>query len=247
MYKFIDWIEKHKVLTLVLVMLLFVFPLFIVQCLFKWKSGITWMEAEWAAGEVLGYIAGFETLLATSVLSYVALSQTRQFKKSEEFSAVADTKRPFFSIEKVTVKKNKQETKVDFITNRYEYISSEPTTLYVYLKNIGDGIANECSYAPYGFGEVPINDKPIECILVNEKYCIPCRLVSKDDKITTKTITIYYQNILGFRYKQILIINAKSVPILCGEDDICTGYSTYVNMITPQVVLGFANTIKPKY
>ncbi|GEM_PF-2741120 len=253
MYRFLDLIKKHKVLTFILGLVVFVLPLIIVQCLFKWNPGMQWLEAEWEAGDLLGYIAGFETLLATTLLSYVALSQTQQIRKSEEFSASADIKRPFFIIDKVTIKENNQENEVKFETNRYEYTSNSATTLYVYLKNIGDGIANECSYEPYGFGEIPVDHKPLACILRDGEYRVPCRLVSKDGNSIKKTVTINYQNILGFRYKQILIVNAKSVSIPCGEEyidmgdhvervlDYNEGQTTYINMISPQVPIGTAN------
>lgn len=256
MHKLMDWIKRHKVQTSIIGLLIFVLPLIVVQCLFKWKPGIFWLEAEWEAGDLLGYIAGFETLLATTILSYVALSQTQQIKRSEEFSAYADIKRPFFIIDRVTVKENKQEIEVKFRTNKYEYTSSSPTTLSVYLKNIGDGIANECSYEPYGLGKIPTEYRPIDCILSNGEYCVPCRLPAKDGNYVTKVITINYQNVLGFRYKQILIVNAESVAIPCGEDYIEVGdhlervteydkgHTTYINLISPQVPIGFANNIK---
>lgn len=251
-----NWVKKHKKLSIIIGLLVFALPLIIVQFLFKWQSGIYWLTPVWEAGNPLSYIAGFETLLATSILSYVALSQTQKIKKSEEFSETGNTKRPFFIIDKVTVKENGEEIEVGFEGNRYKYTSSSPATLYVYLKNIGDGIANECSYEPYGFGKVPDDAKPVDCILVYGIYCIPCRLVTKNGNYITKTVTINYQNILGFRYKQVLIINAELAQIPCGEDhynmgdhiesatDYDEGHTTYINLISSQIPIGFADNIK---
>jgi hypothetical protein len=256
MDRFMNWIEKHKKLTFIIGLLIFAIPLIIVQFLFKWQSGVCWLESGWEAGDLLSYIAGFETLLATSILSYVALSQTQKIKKSEEFSEYGNTKRPFFIIDKVTIKEDRKEIKVGFEGNRYKNTSISPTTLYVYLKNIGDGIANECSYEPYGVGEVPDATKPLDCILVHGTYCIPCRLVNKKGNYTTKTVTVNYQNILGFRYKQLLIINAGLTPLPCGEDyinmgdhieramDYDEGYTTYINLISAQMPIGFADNLK---
>lgn len=251
-----DWIKKHKKLTFIMGLLVFALPLIIVQFLFKWQSGVYWLESGWGAGDLLSYIAGFETLLATSILSYVALSQTQKIKKSEEFSECGNTKRPFFIIDKVTIKEKGEEIEVGFEGNRYKYTSISPTTLYVYLKNIGDGIANECSYEPYGFGEIPDYAKPVDCILVHGTYCLSYRLVAKNGNHTTKTVTINYRNILGFRYKQILIINAELAQIPCGEDcinmgdhiervaDYDVGNTTYINLISSQMPIGFADNIK---
>ena len=65
MKRMLDWIKSHRILVAFLVVLVFALPLVAVHLLFKWRSGIHWLEAEWTAGDVLGYIAGFEALLGT--------------------------------------------------------------------------------------------------------------------------------------------------------------------------------------
>ena len=64
MKKILNWIKTHKTLVAIITVLVFALPLVVVHVLFKWYSGIWWLEAEWLAGDVLGYIAGFEALLA---------------------------------------------------------------------------------------------------------------------------------------------------------------------------------------
>ena len=68
MKKLLDWIKSHRILVAFLVVLVFALPLVVVHLLFKWRSGMHWLEAEWTAGDVLGYIAGFEALLGTIIL-----------------------------------------------------------------------------------------------------------------------------------------------------------------------------------
>ena len=75
MKRMLDWIKSHRILVAFLVVLVFALPLVAVHLLFKWRSGIHWLEAEWTAGDVLGYIAGFEALLGTIILGLVSVHQ----------------------------------------------------------------------------------------------------------------------------------------------------------------------------
>lgn len=76
MKKILNWIKTHKTLVAIITVLVFALPLVVVHFLFKWHSGIPWLEAEWLAGDVLGYIAGFEALLGTIILGLVSVHQT---------------------------------------------------------------------------------------------------------------------------------------------------------------------------
>lgn len=80
----LNWIKTHKFLTAVITMIVFAFPLLAVHCLFKWYSGIPWFEAEWGAGDVLGYIAGFEALLGTVVLGVVTIYQAQKAEETNK-------------------------------------------------------------------------------------------------------------------------------------------------------------------
>ena len=85
--KFNDYLNKifeHKALSCIIVILLFVLPLIVVHFLFKWKSNIVWIQAEWAAGDVISYIAGFEAFIGTTFLSFLALWQNQQHKQEND-------------------------------------------------------------------------------------------------------------------------------------------------------------------
>lgn len=73
MEKIIKWISTHKILAIFIVLFVFLLPLVVIHCLFKCRSGVSWLEAEWQAGDVLNYIAGFEALLGTVVLGAVTV------------------------------------------------------------------------------------------------------------------------------------------------------------------------------
>ena len=251
MEELFNWIKDHKSLTTIIIISLFLIPLILVHCLFKSNFNIPWLESEWTAGDILNYIIGSISSIATIILSFVALYQTEKIKKTEQSNEVANTKRPFFIIDKVTVKKDNEEIDIKFIENKYEYGTSHlPTTIYIYFKNIGDGIANECSYE---LGMVPEERKPINCVLMQGTYKISYTLNTIKEDFVTKTFSLRYQNILGYRYKQIIIINAKIEPIPCDSYyvyiDNCRQqvvdyedyYDIYINLISPQVPIGFVN------
>lgn len=85
--KFNDYLNKifeHKALSCIVAILLFVLPLIVVHFLFKWKSNIEWIQAEWEAGDVISYIAGFEAFIGTTFLSFLALWQNQQHKQEND-------------------------------------------------------------------------------------------------------------------------------------------------------------------
>lgn len=75
-----NWIMKHKTITTIIVILLFSIPLIIVHFLFKWDSNNYWIVAEWSAGDIIAYIAGFEAFIGTTLLSFLALWQNQKHK-----------------------------------------------------------------------------------------------------------------------------------------------------------------------
>jgi hypothetical protein len=78
MEKIVLWLKKNKLLAGLIALFSFAIPLIIVHVLFKFNSGIRWLGAEWSAGDVLVYIAGFLAFLGTVSLGAVALWQNRK-------------------------------------------------------------------------------------------------------------------------------------------------------------------------
>ena len=79
-----NWFFNHKALTSLLIILLFAIPLIIVHFLFKWESNADWIVAEWNAGDVIAYIAGFEAFIGTAFLSFLALWQNQKYKQEND-------------------------------------------------------------------------------------------------------------------------------------------------------------------
>lgn len=73
----IDWVRRHKVLTIFIIVAVFLLPLLVIQLLFWLKTPESWItSAEWSAGETIQYCVGFFTLLGTLALGAVAARQS---------------------------------------------------------------------------------------------------------------------------------------------------------------------------
>lgn len=81
MEKFVLWMKKNKLLLGLILILLFITPLIVTHILFKHNSSIKWLNAEWSAGDLLAYIAGFEAFIGTIALGALALWQNQQIHK----------------------------------------------------------------------------------------------------------------------------------------------------------------------
>ena len=84
MNKIVAWIQTHKVQTACIVFAIFICPLVIVHVLFKLKTNIEWLVAEWEPGDMLAYIAGFEALLGTAILGFITVKQSQDAQKMNE-------------------------------------------------------------------------------------------------------------------------------------------------------------------
>ena len=62
-------------------MLIIILPIVIIHILFKWKSNCYWIEAEWNAGDALGYFGDVLSFVGTVVLGYIAVKQTERANK----------------------------------------------------------------------------------------------------------------------------------------------------------------------
>lgn len=81
MDNFLTFIKKHKVCMVLIVVCLFMIPLVLVHVLYKLNCNISWLHAEWSAGDLISYIAGFEAFLGTVSLGALSLWQNQQIHK----------------------------------------------------------------------------------------------------------------------------------------------------------------------
>ena len=73
MNKIREFIRKHKKIIIALMLPCSFLPLIIVHVLFKWRSDIDFLVAEWSAGELLGYIGTLMSFWGTIILGWLAL------------------------------------------------------------------------------------------------------------------------------------------------------------------------------
>ena len=172
MKKMLAWIKKHIILTICLCVLIFIVPLVLVHVLFKTTAPHNWFVAEWGAGELLAYIAGFEALLGTVILGLVSVYQNdkanatnerlmemqeeqRRFQVKEKASPVniipiiLDKKRKYY-----VVTDDDFSREFDIVNQKYEYfffmdspgIVRENGKLYnmvIELENVSDIVLTE--------------------------------------------------------------------------------------------------------
>ena len=135
MNKIVAWIQTHKVQTVCIIFAVFICPFVIVHILFKLKTDIEWLVAEWEPGDVLAYIAGFETLLGTAILGLITVKQSRDAQKMNErlskennyLQKISVQKLlPFIKIPKVVVE-DSQEVKARYVAPNSVSISESVT------------------------------------------------------------------------------------------------------------------------
>lgn len=78
MIKLLDWMRKHKIISSILILLIFAIPLGIVPILYKVDCKITWLQSAWDSGDLLAYIAGFEAFIGTVSLGLVTVWQNQR-------------------------------------------------------------------------------------------------------------------------------------------------------------------------
>lgn len=75
----LQWIQKNPRKTILICLCAFVVPLLLVHICYSFE--LSWISAKWSAGDVLGYIAGFETCLGTMALGALSLWQNEQVRQ----------------------------------------------------------------------------------------------------------------------------------------------------------------------
>lgn len=78
MKKLLTWIRTHRRTTVMLFLAVLFCPLLITHVLFKIHSNCYWIEAEWEAGDLLGYFGDVLSFVGTVVLGYIAIAQAER-------------------------------------------------------------------------------------------------------------------------------------------------------------------------
>lgn len=86
----IDWIKKHKVLFIIICVLILIALIgipFVINLLFKIGTDIKMFQAEWSAGDALGYYGAVLSFLGTVILGALALYQNHIIKEEADKKA----------------------------------------------------------------------------------------------------------------------------------------------------------------
>lgn len=84
MEKILKWINKHKKLSVLLIVAVIFIPILIIHILFKIKTNCYLITAEWKAGDVLTYFGDVLSFVGTVTLGYVAICQTEKANSISE-------------------------------------------------------------------------------------------------------------------------------------------------------------------
>ena len=70
-----EWINKHKIIIIVILLILLIGVPLITHCLFKINSNNSFWVSAWSAGEFLSFYGSVLSFVATVILSILALWQ----------------------------------------------------------------------------------------------------------------------------------------------------------------------------
>lgn len=155
MKKLIEQIEKHSIRTVGIIAAMVVavglIGAGIVHITFKIHCSAEWLQAEWKAGDALGYVGAILSAIAATLMSvatvyiaYKSYQQSRLFQQKEEDRECANTLYPVFIIERVECDGETIEP------SEGKYLIKN-LNASIYLRNIGIGPAFKVEYER-GFG-----------------------------------------------------------------------------------------------
>lgn len=238
-----DYIKKNQKwkFVIIIVIIFVAIPVF-VNALFQIKVPFKILQLKWGVSDALSYFGSIVGGLGTIFLGIITIQQTNWNNKKVEESDKANTKRPFFIIDKAfTVeytdgKKLRKEWEHE--KNSFEGRLSENQSVYIDIRNIGDGVANNLTIEPYGFGNILREDRPSACVAPGANYTVEESLKKSLFREIT-TIYVFYENIIGYAYCQIIELSVEGDTTA----DYDTSYETEVYKakiynIHPQVTLG---------
>lgn len=223
MKKLIEQIEKHPIRTVGIIVAMVVavglIGAGIVHITFKIHCSAEWLQAEWKAGDALGYVGAILSAIAATSMSaatvyiaYKSYQQSRLFQQKEEDRECANTLYPVFVIERVECDGETIEP------SEGKYLIKN-LNASIYLRNIGIGPAFKVEYER-GFGrKVKFStwDDNHTIIQANEVTKLIQIEVRKRQIDYSKKIR--YENILGYVYEQKLNYRVIHEPIPVSETE----------------------------
>lgn len=218
-----------------------IIPLLICVLFLIGDYGYILIRSSISIGTILGLYGSILTAIGTITLGAIAVKQTQLLHDQNRLMEFANTKRPFFIIDRVTIPEGNNNVSCDYFLNRFSGVNKKGRDVYIYLLNIGEGIANKTTYTPNGFGDIEEWTQS-ECIKNGSTFRVSHHFPdSKQDE--NATIKLIYENVLGFKYMQIIECKRKFEPKRIDENDYEEQHRIFVELISPQQNIGMRNEI----
>lgn len=190
-----DWLKKHKIMSFVISVTIFVLPLIIINLLFKIDALNKFFIAEWSAGELLGYIGAFYALVGTIILGGLSLYQNKLFKdesdkSGQELNNAIEKLAKANDIIANAEEKFNQITMINYLPN-LEINRSEHVFIHIQNVQIIEGVEGEKT--TYIFLPLILSNLSFSNIIVKE---FKITLISESIFVGNETIEVLdgYQN-----------------------------------------------------
>lgn len=184
MEKFLEWIRKNKKLFIFFIIIIALLPIVSIHFLFKLKTNIYWLQAEWGPGDLLGYFGDLLSFLGTVSLGIIAIYQTEKANSlsNKLVELELDRRTPYFDIVQNQSYKIGFGEDIDHILKKYDrkndmllqpcYIQQKRTgiitsiaAMKIKVQNLGNSaIRNIFIRSFHGTLSVDAPDKYINCV-----------------------------------------------------------------------------------
>lgn len=132
-----ELIKICKVVLIVNAALCVIVPL-VVHFLFKWKSGIEWITAEWEAGDILAYCGCVLTGVGTVLLGYVtATIENHNEERNELLQWHPKVRAVGVTADSTIHEKDLKKEALVLDGNKYKDIDSKYRCFYITFENVG--------------------------------------------------------------------------------------------------------------
>ena len=214
-------IKKYWWVALLSLVAVFVIVPVSIKVAFTTTAPFQWLSAEWEANDALSYVGSVLGGLGTIFLGIITVIQTDQIKKIESEKDAANTKRPFFVIEEVLFPEGDNDKWVHG-RNGFTCTYTKRKQAYIKIVNMGDGVAINLTFEPWGIGEIPKDWRPKFSISANQSCDVPVFLLAREDTDEQiQSVDVQYTNLLGYAYSQKIefqIIYSSKIIGITGTD-----------------------------
>ena len=135
----IKWVKEHKIWSAIITIALFLLPIMIVHNLFKITAPCKWLNANWTAGEVLGYcgdVVGAAATITAIVLTIIFTQDNQKGERKLSIKPHLQTDyQPVFDWEKIIGQVDNRAVFVVYPHDETERISSSNEPPYLLRKS----------------------------------------------------------------------------------------------------------------